>query len=798
MDHFQNLEVGYLALGMLSRSPTRKENSQPIHNKIVGHSAARQPFSSKTVSSQNVKVSSQLETCLSKETAAFEAELERGGPDPAQTWVEYVAWANSKKAENPDFGDRAKTILRRACHKLILDENYRDDVRQLRLWVRHADHVVDAQGIFKNLEHKGIGLKHALLYEAWAAVAEKAHDFEATDGIYQRGLERGAQPLERLQSNYEEYQARQVRRAKRDVKAAARREKEAREAQKQALQAGAGSSKPQEEEPSRQLFHEKPIAPATVLPKDVDGPAAGLVLGGSAPHATAIPKQSERVRPSSLVLGGDPADDFAEQAAASAETGDAVNTSLTSPSTSLLECKSEWIVDSAVGGSICGASPLDMASSLPTEGTPVFGSVRERASLFENKMSELKPVPELRRVEPQVQSTGRDPHSMTFPQKHHFFEYGTVRKSFAEVEEESEYETDDEEVVETPAWNGNWSKWTGAQPQPAMNKSSNDKAQSSSKPAAPVPSLEILEMLAGTSAAASASNADSRARSGSVVSLSSSKAESPRTARSTAMSVGTQDSLPVSPRDRPKLEFGPKDPEKDRASTSSKKKKPAYESKRDYTELRKEDISVEEKKAIWVMSQMQSQPEGATEHQCLQPASSSSAVVTDSLRLPSQASTSGSARRGDDSVASSPATNRAESTQEVTTTCVRDLLREPRRDSRRDSRSSKHSVGGSTAFDEPTYTMNEIQLEVLGMFADSPKQAKPNLQSEHDLPAHTCDGGVCDSPLLHAPSNPAPSSSAGFQIFEEEGFDAPDRAVLANPAPCSGMQVWTDSELDAC
>merc|ERR1711865_142807 len=136
--------------------------------------------------------------------------------------------------------------------------------------------------------------------------------------------------------------------------------------------------------------------------------------------------------------------------------------------------------------------------------------------------------------------------------------------------------------------------------------------------------------------------------------------------------------------------------------------------------------------------------------------------------------------------------------QEVTTTCVRSLLR----DSRATSRAS--SIG-STAFEEPTYTMQEVQREVLGLFSsDSPRWvamiphiAAPDSQSK--LPH--CEPLVMEqNPSLNVFQEDDIDHCAGGLFARQAAVKSPlggGGVGLGSTAVHTGMMVWGDGEFNA-
>lgn len=141
----------------------------------------------------------------------FEARVRDGREgDLVRVWCEYVQWT----AENKQSDDEL-SVLARACYALAGDAKHQNDIRHLRLWVRHAAHISEAEKVFDFLEAEGIGRQHALLYEAWAAHLERQRHFAEAQERYQLGLQRKAEPQERLQSRYQEFQRRMCKRAAR-------------------------------------------------------------------------------------------------------------------------------------------------------------------------------------------------------------------------------------------------------------------------------------------------------------------------------------------------------------------------------------------------------------------------------------------------------------------------------------------------------------------------------------------------------------------------------------------------------
>jgi hypothetical protein len=132
--------------------------------------------------------------------------------DLIQIWCDYIQWI----AQRFPGTDEVTKLLARACYALAGHERHKADVRHLRLWVRHAAHLSQPQSVFDFIEEHGIGILHALRYEASAASLEKQRRFPEAEAEYTLGLQRGAEPRDRLESRYEEFQHRMRKRAARE------------------------------------------------------------------------------------------------------------------------------------------------------------------------------------------------------------------------------------------------------------------------------------------------------------------------------------------------------------------------------------------------------------------------------------------------------------------------------------------------------------------------------------------------------------------------------------------------------
>lgn len=120
-----------------------------------------------------------------------------------QTQPSTDAHAGSTPAGQPSL----TRLLERATQAFVDDRRYRNDPRYLRLWLDYARRCREPEDIYAFLAMRGIAAELAGYYEEYAAYLEGRGDPKALL-ILSTGVERGAQPLERLRQRLTEYQQR--------------------------------------------------------------------------------------------------------------------------------------------------------------------------------------------------------------------------------------------------------------------------------------------------------------------------------------------------------------------------------------------------------------------------------------------------------------------------------------------------------------------------------------------------------------------------------------------------------------
>ncbi|NWS74607.1 BUB1B kinase, partial [Crotophaga sulcirostris] len=138
----------------------------------------------------------------------FESEIRfYSGDDPLDVWDRYVKWTEQSFPQGGKESNLA-AILERAVKALKDQQRYYKDPRYLNLWLKFGNFCNEPLDLYSYLHSQGIGTTLALLYITWAEVLEARENFKKADLIFQEGLQRKAEPLDKLQSFHRLFQAR--------------------------------------------------------------------------------------------------------------------------------------------------------------------------------------------------------------------------------------------------------------------------------------------------------------------------------------------------------------------------------------------------------------------------------------------------------------------------------------------------------------------------------------------------------------------------------------------------------------
>ncbi|XP_068004218.1 mitotic checkpoint serine/threonine-protein kinase BUB1 beta [Melanerpes formicivorus] len=176
----------------------RKENVQPL----------RQGRVMATLQEALAQQETSTHTALQLKRQEFESEIRfYSGDDPLDVWDRYIKWTEQTFPQGGKESNLA-AVLERAVKAFYEQQRYYKDPRFLNLWLKFANCCTEPLDVYSYLHSQEIGTTLALLYITWAEVLEARGSFKKADMILQEGLQRKAEPLDRLQSHHRQFQTR--------------------------------------------------------------------------------------------------------------------------------------------------------------------------------------------------------------------------------------------------------------------------------------------------------------------------------------------------------------------------------------------------------------------------------------------------------------------------------------------------------------------------------------------------------------------------------------------------------------
>nr|XP_008534571.1 PREDICTED: mitotic checkpoint serine/threonine-protein kinase BUB1 beta isoform X2 [Equus przewalskii] len=175
-----------------------KENVQPL----------RQGRIMSTLQGALAQQESACNTTLQQQKRAFESEIRfYTGNDPLDVWDRYIKWTEQNYPQGGKESNMS-TLLERAVEALQGEKRYYSDPRFLSLWLKLGHLCNEPLDMYSYLHNQGIGVSLAQFYISWAEEYEARENFKKADMIFQEGIQKKAEPLERLQSQHRQFQAR--------------------------------------------------------------------------------------------------------------------------------------------------------------------------------------------------------------------------------------------------------------------------------------------------------------------------------------------------------------------------------------------------------------------------------------------------------------------------------------------------------------------------------------------------------------------------------------------------------------
>ena len=130
------------------------------------------------------------------------------GEHPIKPWLKYIKWAET---EFPSSSAVAMPLYERCTRAFFQNEQYRNNVKYLTVWLKYADELDDSSEVFRFLYANKIGEERSFFYIAWALVEEEKKRYSLADKIYARGLALGAKPEDVLETRHTQFKRRMSR-----------------------------------------------------------------------------------------------------------------------------------------------------------------------------------------------------------------------------------------------------------------------------------------------------------------------------------------------------------------------------------------------------------------------------------------------------------------------------------------------------------------------------------------------------------------------------------------------------------
>eukprot|EP00873_Tetraselmis_striata_P034415 jgi/Tetstr1/454679/TSEL_041568.t1 len=179
-----------------------KENYQPLR---AGRKAATEEGGS---------VQTARNDAVEAKRRAFWKEIaEYDGEDPLEVWLRFVKWVQQTFTAGGHQSELVP-LLERCTRELQGREEYREDVRYLRVWLQYADCLPEPRDVFNFLRVNNIGQGFSMYYESHATYLELRGNFKRAEDVYTDGINRRAQPEARLRSKLKAFQHRMEERRK--------------------------------------------------------------------------------------------------------------------------------------------------------------------------------------------------------------------------------------------------------------------------------------------------------------------------------------------------------------------------------------------------------------------------------------------------------------------------------------------------------------------------------------------------------------------------------------------------------
>ena len=128
--------------------------------------------------------------------------------DPLVHWLRYIKY---HEETYPSDTNNQFLLMERCTQTMIHHPKYANDTRFIRVCVLYADKTSDPHEQFKFFHKHKIGSKTAIFWLAWSWVAEKKKDFPFAEKIFRKAIQKKAQPIDKVNERYKQFQRRMSR-----------------------------------------------------------------------------------------------------------------------------------------------------------------------------------------------------------------------------------------------------------------------------------------------------------------------------------------------------------------------------------------------------------------------------------------------------------------------------------------------------------------------------------------------------------------------------------------------------------
>ncbi|RKP22338.1 Mad3/BUB1 homology region 1-domain-containing protein, partial [Syncephalis pseudoplumigaleata] len=128
--------------------------------------------------------------------------------DPLEVYYKYLRWTLDSYPQGNSNESNLVPLLERCTRTFRDDKRYTNDPRYLRCWLMYAEYSSDPPVIYQYLQANNIGQELAAFYEDYAMYEEKQSRWQRAERTYKLGINRLAQPLERLNRKFKAFKNR--------------------------------------------------------------------------------------------------------------------------------------------------------------------------------------------------------------------------------------------------------------------------------------------------------------------------------------------------------------------------------------------------------------------------------------------------------------------------------------------------------------------------------------------------------------------------------------------------------------